>query len=80
MMIFVVVVVGVEVIVVVIIIIVIIPPFFSAHLRCSARAFDDHVFGVISRSSAAREGSPIWKERKTLCLVSGQTFLCFLSW
>lgn len=47
-------VVGVEVvIVIVIIIIVIIPPFFSAHLRCSARAFDDHVFGVISRSSAA---------------------------
>lgn len=54
MMIFVVVVVGVEVvIVVVIIIIIVIPPFFSAHLRCSARAFDDHVFGVISRSSAA---------------------------
>lgn len=44
-------VVGVEVIVVVIIIV--IPPFFSAHLRCSARAFDNHVFGVISRSSAA---------------------------
>lgn len=44
----VVVVVGVEVI-----IIIVIPPFFSAHLRCSARAFDNHVFGVISRSSAA---------------------------
>lgn len=44
-------VVGVEVIVIVIIIV--IPPFFSAHLRCSARAFDNHVFGVISRSSAA---------------------------
>lgn len=43
--------VGIEVIVVVIIIV--IPPFFSAHLRCSTRAFDDHVFGVISRSSAA---------------------------
>lgn len=43
-------VVGVEV---VIIIIIVIPPFFSAHLRCSARAFDNHVFGVISRSSAA---------------------------
>lgn len=42
-------VVGVEVVV----IIIVIPPFFSAHLRCSARAFDDHVFGVISRSSAA---------------------------
>lgn len=42
------VVVGVEVI-----IIIVIPPFFSAHLRCSARAFDNHVFGVISRSSAA---------------------------
>lgn len=41
-------VVGVEVI-----IIIVIPPFFSAHLRCGARAFDDHVFGVISRSSAA---------------------------
>lgn len=53
MMIFVVVVVGVEVIVVVIIIIIVIPPFFSAHLRCGARAFDNHVFGVISRSSAA---------------------------
>lgn len=54
MMIVVVVVVGVEVIVIVIIIIIIvIPPFFSAHLRCSARAFDNHVFGVISRSSAA---------------------------
>jgi len=39
--------------VIVIIIIIVIPPFFSAHLRCSARAFDDHVFGVISRSSAA---------------------------
>lgn len=47
-------VVGVEVIViVVVIIIIVVPPFFSAHLRCSARAFDDHVFGVISRSSAA---------------------------
>lgn len=47
-------VVGVEVvIVIVIIIIIVIPPFFSAHLRCSARAFDNHVFGVISRSSAA---------------------------
>lgn len=49
--------VGVEVIVIVIviviIIIIVIPPFFSAHLRCGARAFDDHVFGVISRSSAA---------------------------
>lgn len=45
-------VVGVEVVIVIVIIIVI-PPFFSAHLRCSARAFDDHVFGVISRSSAA---------------------------
>lgn len=45
---FVVVVIGVEVI-----IIIVIPPFFSAHLRCGARAFDDHVFGVISRSSAA---------------------------
>lgn len=43
-----VVVVGVE-----IIIIIVIPPFFSAHLRCSACAFDNHVFGVISRSSAA---------------------------
>lgn len=54
MMIVVVVVVGVEVIVIVIIIIIIvIPPFFSAHLRCGARAFDNHVFGVISRSSAA---------------------------
>lgn len=42
-------VVGVEVI----IIIIVVPPFFSAHLRCSARAFDNHVFGVISRSSAA---------------------------
>lgn len=38
---------------VVVVIIIVIPPFFSAHLRCSARAFDDHVFGVISRSSAA---------------------------
>lgn len=49
-------VVGIEVIVVVIVIIIIIiviPPFFSAHLRCGARAFDNHVFGVISRSSAA---------------------------
>lgn len=48
-------VVGVEVVevVIVIIIIIVIPPFFSAHLRCSARAFDNHVFGVISRSSAA---------------------------
>lgn len=47
-------VVGVEVvIVIVIIIIIVIPPFFSAHLRCGARAFDNHVFGVISRSSAA---------------------------
>lgn len=45
-------VVGVEVVIVIVIIIVI-PPFFSAHLRCSARAFDNHVFGVISRSSAA---------------------------
>lgn len=45
-------VVGVEVVIVIVIIIVI-PPFFSAHLRCGARAFDDHVFGVISRSSAA---------------------------
>lgn len=56
MMMIVVFVVGVEVlivIVIVIIIIIVIPPFFSAHLRCSARAFDDHVFGVISRSSAA---------------------------
>lgn len=54
MMIFVVVVVGVEVVnVIVIIVIIVIPPFFSAHLRCSARAFDNHVFGVISRSSAA---------------------------
>lgn len=53
MMIVVVGVVGVEVIVVVIIIIIVIPPFFSAHLWCSARAFDNHVFGVISRSSAA---------------------------
>lgn len=44
------VVVGVEVIV---IIIIVVPPFFSAHLRCGARAFDNHVFGVISRSSAA---------------------------
>lgn len=53
-MMIVVVVVGVEVvIVIVIIIIIVIPPFFSAHLRCGARAFDDHVFGVISRSSAA---------------------------
>lgn len=43
----------VEVIVIVVIIIIVIPPFFSAHLRCGARAFDDHVFGVISRSSAA---------------------------
>lgn len=43
-------VVGVEVVV---IIIIVIPPFFSAHLRCGARAFDNHVFGVISRSSAA---------------------------
>lgn len=53
MIVVVVVVVGVEVIVIVIIIIIVIPPFFSAHLRCSARAFDNHVFGVISRSSAA---------------------------
>lgn len=51
MMIVVFVVVGVEVVGVEIIIV--IPPFFSAHLRCSARAFDNHVFGVISRSSAA---------------------------
>lgn len=41
------------VVVEVVVIIIIIPPFFSAHLRCSARAFDNHVFGVISRSSAA---------------------------
>lgn len=47
-------VVGVEVVIVIVmIIIIVIPPFFSAHLRCSARAFDNHVFGVISRSSAA---------------------------
>lgn len=42
-------VVGVEVVV----IIIVIPPFFSAHLWCGACAFDNHVFGVISRSSAA---------------------------
>lgn len=47
------VVVGFVVVVEVVIIIIVIPPFFSAHLRCSARAFDNHVFGVISRSSAA---------------------------
>lgn len=53
MIVFVVVVVGVEVVIVIVIVIIVIPPFFSAHLRCGARAFDNHVFGVISRSSAA---------------------------
>lgn len=47
------VVVGFVVVVEVVVIIIVIPPFFSAHLWCSARAFDNHVFGVISRSSAA---------------------------
>lgn len=52
-MMMIVVVVGFVVVVEVVVIIIVIPPFFSAHLRCGARAFDDHVFGVISRSSAA---------------------------